>query len=139
MTKQQGPMSNGKATTIMWMPLMESGAPDYCLECVGNMSIRCAWCGEPIAIGNPITLYIPNDDYQIPDYAVRHVEGGSMALVGCLGWNCASTGADMCGYWMPPGKVERVSSPVEICLRTGQMVLVGDVHDRGSISLHPIP
>jgi hypothetical protein len=74
---------------------------------------------------------------------VRYTEDDSNALVGCLRWDCADTGADMCGRWMPPGKVERTPSPMELCLasiQTGQssIVLVGNTHDPSSISVHPL-
>lgn len=139
-TKQKGFMHDGQSTTIMQMPLAENGHPDYCLECIGKMSIRCAWCGKPIAIGSPVTLYIPNDDFKVPDYAVCYSEGDSKALVGCLRWNCADTGADMSGHWIPPGKVHRLMSPIELCLQSGQAVIVGDTHNYpASVSLHPIP
>lgn len=122
-TEQKGFMHEFENITIMQMPLAENGKPDYCLECIGNMSIKCAWCANPISIGSPITLYTPKDTFKVPDYAVAYTENGSKALVGCLGWDCARTGADMCGRWMPPGKVE---------------VIVGNTHDPSSISLHPL-
>jgi len=130
-------MHDGEAETIMKMPLTENGNPDYCLKCIGEMSIKCAWCGNPITIGSPITLHTPQKDYEVPEYAVRYTEGGSNALVGCLGWNCAYTGADMCGRWMPPGKVERMPSPLELCMASGGVVIVGDTHDPSTISVHP--
>src|SRR6056297_2996220 len=46
------------------IPKNEDGTVDYCLDCLANMSIRCAWCGKPILIGDPVTLYTPKD----PDY-----------------------------------------------------------------------
>ena len=105
-TRKKGFMYNGKSTSIMEMPLASNGHPDYCLECIGKMSIRCAWCGEPITIGAPITLYLPNKELKVPNYAVKYGEGDEQALVGCLRWDCADTGADMCGQWMPPGVVQ---------------------------------
>ncbi len=141
-TKLEGPMSDGKHTITMKMPLAENGNPDYCLKCIGEMSIKCAWCNNPITIGSPITLYTPKDDYDIPEYAVPYTENDSKALVGCLGWECAHSGADMCGRWMPPGKVERQPSPLELCMMANQgneenMVIISDINNYpASASIH---
>lgn len=138
-THKNGFMHNGKNMTIMEMPLSENGHPDYCLECIGKMSIRCAWCGEPITIGSSVTLYLPKKEFKVPDYAVRYGEGDDQALVGCLRWDCADTGADLAGRWLPPGVVHRVPSPYEVALQTGKIVMVGDTRDYpASMSLHDV-
>lgn len=137
LTRQKGLINDGRNTISMRMPLAKNGHPEYCLDCIGKMTIRCAWCGEPIIIGSPITLYTPKQSFVVPDYAVRYGEEG--ALVGCLRWACAVSGADLCGYWMPPGEVERVLSPIELCLQSGQAVVVGDTHNYpATASLHSI-
>jgi len=121
----------------MRMPLANNGHPDYCLKCIGKMSIRCVWCGRTILIGSPITLLTPLESFNVPDYAVKYGEGKISAYVGCLGWDCADTGADLAGYWMPPGVVTRVQSPSEIVLQTGKLVMVGDTRNYpASMSLH---
>jgi hypothetical protein len=104
--------SHGESRT-MSMPLSENGNPDYCLECIAKMSIRCAWCESSIHIGDPVTLYIPQESYQVPGHAVRY-DKDERRFVGCLGWNCACSGADRQGFWIPPGKVYRVPSPIEM-------------------------
>jgi len=137
-TKLEGPMSDGENTNIMEMPLAKNGSPDYCIECLGKMSIKCAWCSHPIVIGELITLYTPKKDYQAPGYAVRYTEDGVDAFVGCSRMSCAD-GCDLCGRWMPPGEVKRVPSPLELCLASNGMVIVDDM-DRypESASIHPI-
>ena len=130
-TKQEGHMSNGENMTNMKMPLAENGNPDYCLECIGDMSIKCAWCGKPITIGSPVTLYTPKEEFEIPEHAVHYTKNDSKALVGCSGRGCAIPGFDICGKWMPPGEVKRLPSPVELCIATKQgveenMVIVFD-------------
>ena len=40
-----------------------------------------------------------------------------LQLVGCLRWECASTGADRMGFWVPPGIVHRVPSAIEMCMQ----------------------
>lgn len=97
----------------------EDGTVDYTLDEIAAMAIRCAWCGEPIAIGDPVTLYLARPGIAIPPHAVRY---NHQSLVGCLGWNCAETGADRAGFWEPdpdqPGKgrVRRVPSPFEMLI-----------------------
>lgn len=135
-TRKKGFMHDGKSMSIMEMPLAKNGHPDYCLECIGKMSIRCAWCGEPITIGDPITLYHPKKEFEVPDYAVKYGESDKQSLVGCLRWDCADTLA-LCGQWMPPGVVRRAPSLFEIALQTGKMVLVDDTRNYpASVSFH---
>ena len=134
-TKSKGFMKYGDHTTTMTMPLAENGKPDYCIQCISNMSIRCAWCGGPIAISSPITLYIPNDSFEVPDYAVTYSGGESIALVGCLRWNCADGGFDRAGFWLTgeggKGCVQRVPTVIETLLANphASMIIVQDTHD----------
>ncbi len=111
-----------KKMEVFGEPITYEGSKDHletCPECLLAMATRCAWCGRPIFIDDPITLYVPTKPgFQIPEYAVRYgepPEGHSHpALVGCLGWNCAETGMDRAGFWVRPGKVQRVASPMEV-------------------------
>lgn len=144
-TKQKGTMiSPDGSKSIMSMPLADNGHPDYCLECIGEMTIQCAWCDNLIAVGDPITLYVPKQGFEVPKHAVRYNGDGHDSLVGCLGWNRAESGADLCGYWMPPGVVKRVPSPIELCLhgldgKGPNVVIVGDTHNYpASVSLHRV-
>ena len=106
---------------------VENGKTSYCHKCLSKMAIKCAWCGEVIFIGDPITLYSSvKDNFGIPEHAVVYNKY-PLQLVGCLRWDCAETGADRAGFWIPPGKVARVESPFEKCLRTGGIVIVEDL------------
>src|SRR3989344_1863353 len=92
---------------------------DYCQQCLSDMSIRCAWCGGSITVGDAITLYTPTKkDFQIPDYAVFY-KRVPFQLVGCLRWGCADSGIDRAGFWVPPGKVYRILSPMEMLIASG--------------------
>lgn len=126
-TKRAGEIVVFGESSIMEMPVNEEGHPDYCLDCIAKMSIRCAWCGGAIKIGALVTLYIPQESFVVPEYAVCYQHGEHEALVGCLRWDCADTGADMCGRWMPPGNVERFPSPIELALQGNNMVIVPNV------------
>lgn len=136
-------MNDGESVNLMKIPLAKNGRPDYCIECIGKMSIKCAWCGHPIVIGELITLHIPKKDSKVPDYAVHYTEDGVNALVGCSRMSCAD-GYDLCGRWLPPGKVIRIPSPLELCLASCERgepsaVIVDDMSKYpGSVSLHPL-
>ncbi len=130
-TKKVGKITSRGESRTMSMPLSENKKPEYCLACIAKMSIRCAWCENSIHIGHPVTLYIPDESYQVPEGAVRYDED-EQCLVGCLGWNCAVSGADRQGFWMPPGKVLRVPSPIEMLMANGMKgkgVIVGNLSD----------
>jgi len=115
------------------IPIVD-GKTDYCHRCLEKMAIRCSWCGGVIFIGDPVTLYSPNDkNHKMPDYAVLHNKKDN-SYVGCLRLNCAETGADRAGFWYPPGKVYRVPTPIEMCMQNlknggNGVVIVGDLSD----------
>jgi len=137
-TKLVGQVSafNRKTTLTIHPPKGEK--PGYCHSCLGLMSIRCAWCGEPIFIGDPITLYTPTEsNFKIPDHAVVHKQD-PLQLVGCLGWDCALSGIDRAGFWVPrddgKGCVRQVPSPLEIILNaktTQNVVIIDDLTSMG--------
>jgi len=96
----------------------------YCLDCVSKMSITCPWCGRPILVGDYVTLYTPTDpNFKIPEGAVVYSEN-PLQLVGCQRRDCADSGADYCGTWDVPGKVERFSSALERAMMTGEPVIM---------------
>ena len=102
---------------------------EYCSDCLVKMSIRCAWCGKSILVGSPITLNTPiRKNFKVPDYAVVYKEN-PLQLVGCLRWECADTGLDRAGFWVVPGKVHRVVSPLEMLMATEDVVIVNDLAD----------
>ncbi len=134
-TKKTGEVKSRDESHIISMPFSENGNLDYCLDCISKMSIRCAWCENLIHIGEPVTLYIPREPFNVPEHAVRYDKNES-CLVGCLGWNCADTGADRQGFWLPPGKVDRVPSPIELLMSDGnevEAVIIGDYSDPSNI------
>lgn len=133
-TKRTGLVSVFGETATVKMPLNKDGSLDYCLKCIGKMGIRCAWCGHPIFIGDAVTLYTPHSDFQVPAYAVVF-KNDPLQLVGCIRWNCAESGVDRAGFWIPDengkGKVLRVRSPIEAMMNAvvPSMVVVNNVQD----------
>jgi len=115
-TKEKDTVTAFGESTITQLPI-EDGKTPYCHRCIEKMAIKCAWCGHVIFIGNPITLYTPrNKDFEVPEHAVVYNED-PLQLVGCLRWDCAQTGADRAGFWLPPGKVQRVPTAIEMCMQ----------------------
>lgn len=132
-TKLSGQMKAFDECRTGRMPLNENGTTEWCFECLGKMAIRCAWCKNPIFIGDPITLYTPIKlDFQLPADAVIYKQN-PLQVVGCLGWDCASSGMDRMGFWVPgkdgKGCIDRVASPIELLMATGSPVVVGDLGD----------
>lgn len=125
-TDLKGKVSAFGGDIITHIRKTEGGTTPYCLECLGRMAVRCGWCGEPIFIGDPITLYSPRaverfnekwkenlpfklvDDeatgLKLPETAIVYqpTEGRSHpTIVGCGRVSCADTGADYAGTWLP--------------------------------------
>ena len=133
-TRRTGSISVFGGSFVMQMPFNDDGSVDYCLSCIGKMSIRCAWCSSPIAIGSPVTLYTPALGFVPPDDAVVF-STEPLRLVGCLGWDCAHSGADRGGFWLPgedgKGYVMRVPTIFErmFCGGEPSMVIMNDTLD----------
>lgn len=158
-TKRSGEILHATGDhSIMTMPLAENGRSDYCLDCIGKMAIPCGWCGKSIHVGDPITLYVAGKDAKlfpgakaylgtvgdpavnVETLAAKPWLAGSSAeqvtVVGCLRWECADTGCDRAGFWIPPGTVDRVQTPIEMLLASGRpeaAVIVSDLGDRRNI------
>lgn len=137
LTKREGPIKAYDVT--MEMPLNERGTVNYCLECIGKMTIRCAWCGKPIFIGDPVTLFTPVSGYNMPDYAVLQ-STAPLRYVGCL--RCSPTIACRAGFWLPgddgKGYVFEVPCPLDVVLNAKEpsSLMVNDVTDINE-ALHP--
>lgn len=133
-TQQKGEVHAFGQMTVTKMPVNEKGSFDYCLDCIGTMAIRCAWCGKAIFIGDPITLYDQPADFVMPEYAVTYGDSPK-CLVGCLRHDCADTGSDRAGYWLPnqngEGSVHRVETIYDVIddLGEGTVVVLDNVSD----------
>ncbi|MDD4761683.1 MAG: hypothetical protein PHZ25_01505 [Candidatus Pacebacteria bacterium] len=107
----------------------EKGNPEFCPNCLARMAIRCAWCGRPIMPNDPITLFSPKDtNFKITENAFVYSEN-PLCLVGCLRWEgcCPFSYLYRAGFWIPPGKVERVLSPIEECLLQKDIFIAEDI------------
>lgn len=101
------------------------------------MTIPCAWCGKPIVVGSPITLCSPiKPDYTPPVEGFVTYSEDPLRLVGCLRWDCADSGIYRAGFWVPPGKVDRVLSPLEIAMMVDGVVIVSDITDPAEARSH---
>lgn len=112
-TKLKGKVSAFGENVVTKIKPDKNGNAKYCHDCLSDMAILCAWCERPIFIGNPITLYSTRkDDFKVPNHASIYKED-PITLVGCGRTDCADTGADYAGTWIPPGKVKRTPSMIE--------------------------
>ena len=140
-TKRKGILHGELADwSVLLMPLNQNGRPDYCLQCIEDMSVRCIRCGELITVGDQVSICKPVDpEYQVPPYVAPYENG---YFVGCMRQNCADGFWDIRGWWAPPGKVVRVPSPIELAMQGGEhgsVVIVNDVSNYpNSASVHPL-
>lgn len=82
---------------------VKDGQTDYCLRCIGKMSIRCAWHGEPIVIGDAVTLRQPIAGRTLVDTGgCKSDEAGR--YLGCL--KCGCLRSDGKGLWVLPGRAQ---------------------------------
>ena len=99
---------------------LNRGQAAYCIDCLGKMTIRCAWCGHSIFVGDPITLYAAGEEgpgriARSDATAYREDEQDEYGrYIGCLRMGCAETSADRSGFWLPPGRVHRVPTAWEL-------------------------
>ena len=49
-TKRAGEITVHDKSCVMEMPVNDDGHPDYCLSCIADMAIRCAWCGGTLPV-----------------------------------------------------------------------------------------
>lgn len=86
--------------------------PNLCNDCIEKKIIRCAWCGGYILPANePITLFIPNKDFKVPEYAVRW-DKNPLYLIGCSRPKCCTNEHDLAGWWTDLGKIQRITAPI---------------------------
>ena len=112
-TKREGKTESFGECYAIVMPLAGNGRPDYCLECIGKMAIKCGWCGQLIHIGDFVTPYLPRPN--MPDYTRYHQDGPGLArtVIGCCRASCREFPGDEHGQWLPPGKIQRSPSVIE--------------------------
>ena len=113
-------------TGLIQCPVKHGQTP-YCPRCLERMTIRCAWCGQPIFVGDPVTLYTNIPEREMPDYAVPF-SLEPRRYIGCLNWGCGNS-HDHQGFWMPPGKVLSVRSPLEVANDRRGMAIPKGVKD----------
>lgn len=113
---------------------------EYCPMCFVAATIRCAWCGHTIVPESPVTLYGLSRKQIPPEHAVIYItDDDCNYLVGCLRPGCGEM-LDRQGFWVMPGKVDRVLSPLEECLGKDDLVICNDIADPSkAIHVEEIP
>ncbi|MCR4276247.1 MAG: hypothetical protein NUV90_02600 [Candidatus Parcubacteria bacterium] len=132
-------------TRTCTIPRDSDGHLPYCHACIGSMTIRCAWCGLPIFVGDMVTLYSvggKKPDQKIPDHAVI-LNAKSRTLVGCARISCADSGADYTGFWIPADKqrngrwiggVRSFPSAIDIAMETGEAVVINNMVEHAMVT-----
>lgn len=98
------------------LPLVNGTIP-YTHRDIEQMTILCAWCAQPIFVGDLVTLYSPGEpDYLAPEGTVIY-SLSPLRMIGCTRCDCVDTGADYAGQWVPDdekvgkGRVGLMPSP----------------------------
>ena len=97
-------------------------------------------------MGDPVTLYMPSHPYVWfpPNAAAMSVD--RLEMVGCGRADCAHTGADYAGYWIPAlvqkqgrwlAGVRRMTSIYESVLANNRAVVVDDLSSAEGKPLMP--
>lgn len=99
-TKRRGVLKAFGQQAKVRMPVNELGSVDWCLDCISDLTIRCAFCGNAIFIGEPITLHTPpKTGFQTPAHAYIY-KNIPLLLVGCIACQGdTKTEAHMDYYW----------------------------------------
>lgn len=131
-TKRKGLITAHGESTIACLPINKGKTP-YCLRCIEEMAIKCAWCGKVIFVGDPVTLYVLLDKNSTPAEHAIIYKDNPLRLVGCLRQECVRTGFGVrAGIWSAPGRVQRILTPYEIYMKDMQdekncSVIIGDL------------
>jgi hypothetical protein len=89
------------------------GKTTFCHECIGKMTIRCAWCGKPIFVGHLVTLSIPPAGARMPEHTQYYLLDKGHACIGCA--NCARQEDVRAGFWTQPGRVQLLPTIFAVC------------------------
>ncbi|MCR4279154.1 MAG: hypothetical protein NUV78_00205 [Candidatus Zambryskibacteria bacterium] len=124
--------------TKVQISLGDAKQPQYCIRCLGKMSIQCGWCEKTIHIGDPVTLYTPAEDFsgvRLSKHA--HIyETLPLQIVNCMRRGCAMSDGDRLGFWQAgdsgEGYLMRVPSILEVMTNFGKPAIVL-IHNMRSI------
>jgi hypothetical protein len=100
----------------------------YCHKCLEKMAILCPWCNRPIFIGDAITLHTPNNTNFVISEGVEVYQKDPLQLIGCQRSDCAKSMSDYCGQWIPPGKVWRYQSAIEVAISNPGYTIAGSMN-----------
>lgn len=72
---------------------------NYCANCFLKLGIPCAFCGSPIILGSPITLYRLRPGCKPAHQDALCFDGD--VYIGCLNPGCAHSPLAIAGFWVP--------------------------------------
>jgi len=87
-TKREGPVTIDGRTSVLTLSLGVGGRPQYCLDCIERMAIRCVLCERVIHVGDSFTLYKAECFETLPAHAVRYKHDEEY-VIGCIRPSCA--------------------------------------------------
>lgn len=100
-TRRKGRVTAFGETVVLETPLDAQGKPYICLECLGKMSIRCAYCHGAIFPFDSITLYAPGTLFEPGEESVT-VGKNPVRFVGCMRSACLSGSKGFfSAVWLP--------------------------------------
>jgi hypothetical protein len=106
----------------MKLPVSANGTTEYCHTCLQAMTIQCWHCGQPIFVGDPVTLHgLADPKRPMPDYARYYQSEAGIEderagrPIGCMREECHDYGIeDRSGFLGMNGRVQRVPTPNEV-------------------------
>lgn len=108
----QGGKSKRRTVNLETSP---DGTPKLCLHCLGEASIRCAWCGGTILPGDKVTSSPPEKYFTLPSYAVKHPASSNEKpeYIGCTHPDCNGTRWEKCGHLGSDGEIHGKKSRLQ--------------------------
>jgi hypothetical protein len=88
-TLVKGPFTAFGEEFFIRMPRQELEGPDYCLDCIGKMSIKCSSCDKIILIG----------------HRVFESFDGKERFITCSDEDCLGSKRGSPGMWVPSGSI----------------------------------
>ncbi len=111
-------------------------APKQCMLCqypgIFESIIACAYCGEAILFGDPVSCYLPAGMSE--GFDLERATQTPMGFVGCMGWDCCPTAGFFAGHWVGEGIRSPFNggSAAAHALSSGDMVVVSNIDTLGS-------
>lgn len=89
---------------------IKKGKTPYCHKCLSKMAIRCAYCGNPIHIGDMVIIGPAVDQGNMFDQYTAFYKGSKIYVVCTDRASCVEVaGIAEAGIWVAPGRIQLIS------------------------------